>query len=79
MFLQKTIFEKKKLFCRSNFENVFWMLEQPVNNKGFSRIQFLLGEFYQKYKKVLLSFSRLEILKKFYKLFWGKKVPFFEI
>ena len=55
------------------------MLGQPVNNKGFSRIQFLLGEFYQKYKKVLLSFSRLEILKKFYKAFWGKKVPFFEI
>ena len=32
------------------------MLEQPVNNEGSSRIQFLLNELYQEYKNVLLSF-----------------------
>ena len=29
---------------RGEFKN--WMLEQPVNNKGCSSIQFLLREFY---------------------------------
>ena len=31
-----------------------WMLEQTGNNKGCSSIQFLLKEFYEEYKKVLL-------------------------
>ena len=36
------------------------MLEQPVNNKGCSSIQFLLKEFYQEYKKVLIFFLWVE-------------------
>ena len=40
---------KEECLLGSNFENVFWMLEQPVNNKVFSKIQFLLWEFYQEY------------------------------
>ena len=32
-------------FLGSSFENIFWILEQPVNNKGFSSIQFFLREF----------------------------------
>ena len=33
MFLEKAILEFFFFFFGSNFENVFWMLEQPVNNK----------------------------------------------
>ena len=40
---------RKFIFLVSNFENAFWMLEQPVNNKGSSRYQFLLREFYQEW------------------------------
>ena len=71
---------RKKFLLGSNFENVFWMLEQPVNNKVFSKIQFLLWEFYLEYKNFLLSFSRLDILEKFYYFsLGGQKVSFFEI
>ena len=45
MSLEKTIF--KMYFLGSNFENAFWMLDQPVNNKDCSNIQFILREFYQ--------------------------------
>ena len=38
---------RKFIFLVSNFENAFWMLEQPINNKRSSRNQFLLREFYQ--------------------------------
>ena len=56
MFLEKTIFENL-FFLGSNFENVFWMLEQPVNNKVCSSIQFLLRSFTKSgYKKTLLRF-----------------------
>ena len=48
-----------------------WMLEQPVNNKGCSSIQFLQREFYRVYKKGLLSFLGLESFKKFIKFFKG--------
>ena len=52
------------------------MLEHPINNKGCSRIKFLLNEFYQEYKNVLLSFWGQKVLKSFIKFFGGKKVPF---
>ena len=34
-------------FLWSNFENVWWMLEEPVNNKDSPSIQFPLRKFYQ--------------------------------
>ena len=52
---RKTNFSKC-IFLGRMFETVFWMLEQPVNNKGCSSIQFLLGEFYQGW--VLESFIK---------------------
>ena len=87
IFLEKNNFWEC-IFWGSNFENVFWMLEQPVNNKGCSSIQFLVGEFYQEYKKGLLSFlgfltffggGGLKSVKSFCYFFWGKKVLFLEM
>ena len=81
IFLEKNNFWEC-IFWGSNFENVFWMLEQPVNNKGCSSIQFLVGEFYQEYKKVLLSFlvfltffggGGTKKCKKFFLLFLGQE------
>ena len=37
-----------------------WLFEQPVDNKSCSSIQFLLRQFYQKYKKVLCRVLGLE-------------------
>ena len=68
IFLEKTIFEN--VFLREQFRKC--SLEQPVNNKGCSSIQFLLREFNQDYKKVFLG-GGLE------SIFGDKKVPFPEI
>ena len=38
-----------------------WLFEQPVDNQSCSSIQFLLRQFYQKYKKVLCRVLGLEI------------------
>ena len=58
----------KIMFLGSNFENEFWILEQPVNNKGRSSIQFLLREFIKKKFYFIKSFvfGKLESLRKFY-------------
>ena len=73
----------KIYFLGRNFESQFWTLEQPINNKGCSSIQFFLRKFYQKYKKVLLNFfygarKFLKVLRflgagKFYFLNYKKK------
>ena len=65
MLLVKTIFENAS-FQRVIFENIFWLLEQPANNKSYSSIRFLLGEFYQEYKNVLLRFLGPKSFRKFY-------------
>ena len=43
----KLRFLEKKSFENVFFENTFWILEQPVNNKGCSSIKFFLRGFYQ--------------------------------
>ena len=74
LFVEKTIFENV-LFEGIICENVFWMLEQPVNDKGCSSIQFLRREFYQEYENFFSG--------KFFFFFFfsslGLKVPFPEI
>ena len=57
MFLDKTIFEN--LFIGGAILKMY-SGEQPVKIKGCSSIQFLLREFCQEYKNVLLRFLGLE-------------------
>ena len=49
VFLKKCQYIEKNLmyFLWSNFENIWWMLEEPVNNKDSPSIQFPLRKFYQ--------------------------------
>ena len=47
MFLEKTVSKNVFFMGAILCKNVFRMLEQPVKNKGYSSVHFLLRLFYQ--------------------------------